>query len=146
MLLLWGAVALGAGPVEVEGERVKLDAKEFGTKAPVEVVYRLYTATRGPDKVLVCVGYVTSNLPHEWFKITVAVKAYHGFKDATNPRGTIADTAGSATVELAKLKPGYRTRFVAYFKNEKGHLSPAMVEYSVASVDFERLPFEEKGK
>lgn len=147
MLLLWGAVALGAGPVEVEGERVKLDAKEFGTKAPVEVVYRLYTATRGPDKVLVCVGYVTSNLPTEWWDVTVKVRAWNTFSAETFPAG-IVKALGEAAVTFKAMKPGLRTRFLAFVKDgEKFHgVNMGLTHFSTVETSWQVSEAEPVGK
>ena len=143
MLLLWGAVALGAGPVEVEGERVKLDAKEFGTKAPVEVVYRLYTATRGPDKVLVAVGQIRTRLPHEWFKVTVRIRVWTTFTDPTFPLGIIPEV-GVATVEIKNPKPAAPVRFIALVRDSKGPvgINAPLPHFSVSEVEWEKTRLE----
>ena len=134
-------VALAGTAVVVEGERLTLD-REFGTKEPVEVVYKLYTATRGPDKVLVCVGYVTSNLPHEWFKVTLEFTAYYGYTDSAWPLGFIGP-AGNATVVLQKPSKGARSRFAAFFKQPDGKvLRPDMIRYATATAEFVKLDAE----
>ncbi|HPD14237.1 MAG TPA: hypothetical protein PLE19_04775 [Planctomycetota bacterium] len=145
-----GCIALAAGSAlaasvpskvaQIDGEKVKVDAKPLPLRLPVEVDCAVYTAERGPDKVLVAAGNFRSNLPHDWYNVTVRVKVYHAFKDANNPKGTIADTAGDAVVVFERPKPGVVERFIAWVKKEDGsYVTPATVGYYAVTTSFERV-------
>jgi hypothetical protein len=138
--------AMGTKTVEVEGEKMSLDAKEFTTKQPVEVTYKLYTATRGPDKVLVCGGSVRSNLPHEWYKITVRIRVFNCYKDANVPKG-VAANFGCAEAVIMRPKPGNRQAFQVFVKGEDGKIpgvNLAMSHLAVHEASFEKVGADDK--
>ena len=139
LMVLWGACALGAGVVEVEGEKVKLD-REYPTAQPVEVASKLYTAAFGPSRGLVCVGQVRSRLPHDYFDVTVSVTVWGSYKDEVFPLGCM-NVVGVATATFPRLKPGQVVRFAAAVKDKKGLPAPintGHTHYSSVSVVFEK--------
>ena len=106
-LLCLCAVACGQAAT-VEGRRVEVGEKCPAGGNAVDVAFTLFHAALGPDKGLVASGYAKSNLPSEWYKVTLTIR----FWDVYAERKDLFERA-CATVVIDRPKPGVRVKWRA---------------------------------